>query len=292
MQRLRIEEMASQFQTCEIEDAAKGFGHRELIAELLPSARVFVVHNDVLAKAKAAVNEVFQGAQAEMVADPDEVIPGCLDLPFKTVFIEGLGTSELSGMTMDGGNALLVRQGCLIHELGPQEYVVYSIARVLLRTGVVERQLVEVQRLSGNDLSGFDLQMNLRMDDGKTAFHLTLVHLFRLMRAGEAQYGAQPFAARFKFKDATGEKQNVKINQIVHVRLKDKYRASSADGGTDAVNWSHRWEVRGHWRRVAGIGKDRDGNYLVKGFTWVSACTKGPEEKAVVKKLRLVSQAA
>jgi hypothetical protein len=54
------------------------------------------------------------------------------------------------------------------------------------------------------------------------------------------------------------------------------------------IDFSHRWEVRGHWRRVAGMGKDREGNYEVRGLTWVKDCVKGPEELPIIQKLRWV----
>ena len=43
------------------------------------------------------------------------------------------------------------------------------------------------------------------------------------------------------------------------------------------IDWSQRWEVRGHWRRLDAdsIGKDREGNYVVKGWTWVKTHEKG-----------------
>lgn len=44
----------------------------------------------------------------------------------------------------------------------------------------------------------------------------------------------------------------------------------------------------GHWRRVPGIGKDRDGNYVVRGQTWVNPCVKGKGE--LVTKQRVVEE--
>lgn len=54
---------------------------------------------------------------------------------------------------------------------------------------------------------------------------------------------------------------------------------------------SHRWEVRGHWRSISGLGKDETGNYIVRGLTWVAAHEKGPEQARLVKKTRLIGGA-
>ena len=58
--------------------------------------------------------------------------------------------------------------------------------------------------------------------------------------------------------------------------------------GHREIEWSHRWSVRGHWRDHGGIGKDRDDNYCIEGKTWVKSHAKGPEDKLVIKKQRLV----
>jgi hypothetical protein len=57
------------------------------------------------------------------------------------------------------------------------------------------------------------------------------------------------------------------------------------------VNWSHRWNVRGHWRWLKNpqtIGKNREGEYCVQGRTWVKHSVKGPEHVPIVKKQRIV----
>lgn len=53
------------------------------------------------------------------------------------------------------------------------------------------------------------------------------------------------------------------------------------------IDWQHRWEVAGHWRRVRGEGHAPDGS-LLAGRTWVRSHTKGPEDKPLVVKERRV----
>lgn len=59
--------------------------------------------------------------------------------------------------------------------------------------------------------------------------------------------------------------------------------------GSKQLDFSHRFEVRGHWRKTTGVlGKNREGEYVVQGYTWVKAHIKGPEDKPVIKKTRII----
>lgn len=51
------------------------------------------------------------------------------------------------------------------------------------------------------------------------------------------------------------------------------------------IKYNHSWEVRGHWRRCANIGRDRSGHYRVNGYTWVKPHVKGDGE--LIKKRRV-----
>lgn len=46
------------------------------------------------------------------------------------------------------------------------------------------------------------------------------------------------------------------------------------------------YEVMGHWRVIGSIGKDRNGNRIVKGYTWIRPYTKGKGE--LMKKVRVI----
>lgn len=86
----------------------------------------------------------------------------------------------------------------------------------------------------------------------------------------------------------TKGKYEHKIKKIIHIRpKKDQIKSNSETSNT--IDWSHRWFVRGHWRVTEGLGKDREGNYCVEGFTWVKEHVKGPEGKPLVQeKVRFV----
>lgn len=54
------------------------------------------------------------------------------------------------------------------------------------------------------------------------------------------------------------------------------------------LEYSHAFKVRGHWRRIdeKSLGKDRNGDYGVHGYTWVTEYIKGEGE--LTKKLRVI----
>ena len=53
----------------------------------------------------------------------------------------------------------------------------------------------------------------------------------------------------------------------------------------------YRFTVRGHWRKLESddrVGKDREGNYTVQGFTWITDFIKGEKEKPLKETIRIV----
>ena len=66
---------------------------------------------------------------------------------------------------------------------------------------------------------------------------------------------------------------------------KNKYHSIRAIG---KLEFNHSFKVRGHYRRISDktYGKDRNGNYNILGYTWVTEYVKGEGE--LVKKLRVI----
>lgn len=225
-----------------------------------------------------------------------------IDLPFKTVFIEASSSAPVQfnfSLSPDKEQCLSQnRTGILIHEISPENYMVFSLVKSLVH----ERNTGEVTNPSPITLS-FLLASGIKPTDTYiewtmiTPEHIKKSHVSRLIytqiksifdkiRTKPVEYGSENVNYRFRVGKGKN-RQASKIKSVVHVRLKRKIHNNYLPGRD--VDWSHRWEVRGHWRRIQGIGKDREGNYNIKGFTWVSAHEKGPEEKDLVRKIRLVS---
>lgn len=56
-----------------------------------------------------------------------------------------------------------------------------------------------------------------------------------------------------------------------------------------SIDWSHSWEVRGHWMKCSGLGKNRAGERVVQGLTWRIPHVKG--QGVLIKKIRKVANA-
>lgn len=110
---------------------------------------------------------------------------------------------------------------------------------------------------------------------------MTIAHLIcGYINSKNNKAGQSKTNIRFKHKK-TGI---VKIKKLVHIGPKT---ASESHQVFD-VDWSHRWEVRGHWRKLEDgkLGKDRAGKYCIAGATWVSEHVKGPDDMPLVSKTR------
>jgi hypothetical protein len=114
-------------------------------------------------------------------------------------------------------------------------------------------------------------------------------YLFTSMRKTSSEAGTVRVDARAKV--GTGPNRRLmKVKDLVIVAPKKmKNDLANHIGTQKEIDWSHRWDVMGHWRKIAGIGKDRNGSYTIKGYTWVIPHTKGPEEKPLIRKTRVVN---
>jgi hypothetical protein len=105
----------------------------------------------------------------------------------------------------------------------------------------------------------------------------------------EATVGTMKTSSRVKFRDPkTGEKRLHKIRKVVMIYPKKMSAEHQEDAKLNHVDFSHRFSVRGHWRKVAGVGKNRQDDYCVQGFTYVREYEKGPEHLPITKKTRVV----
>lgn len=74
--------------------------------------------------------------------------------------------------------------------------------------------------------------------------------------------------------------------EIIHVSIDKKIQKIGHVTG-EKIEWKHSWLVVGHWRKIKGIGKDRYGNRVIVGKTWVIPTVKGVG--VFIEKLRMVN---
>lgn len=94
---------------------------------------------------------------------------------------------------------------------------------------------------------------------------------------------------REKIKLEGSEKPYRIVRRVVHIEpSRTRLEASVSQDSGRRIEWSHRWLVRGHWRKTEGLGKDRAGDYCVYGNTWVVPYEKGDASKPLIAKTRVV----
>lgn len=183
------------------------------------------------------------------------VEPDLSDAPFPVFSIEGFGTQP-AGEYMGQSVGLLPLYCMISIELEPKVFDYIALSKV--------------------DDDFFVLKMDERtMGPIITSF---------LQDLSKQSLGQE--STRTSIKIGTGKTKRIhRLRRIIHVAPK-KYTRATPETHRH-IDWTHRFEVRGHWRKIDTLGKDRDGNYCVHGYTWISHHTKGPENLPVVKKVRV-----
>lgn len=93
----------------------------------------------------------------------------------------------------------------------------------------------------------------------------------------------------YSFKDKTKQTIKVPNRKIYYVMEKRVYEHKDYKiKPLTRLEYSHAFKVRGHWRRISDktLGKDRNGNRVHYGRTWVTEFLKGEGE--LVNKVRVV----
>ena len=228
-------------------------GFKKLVLDLLPKAHYFMV-------APEAVFTLAGGARPELDLD---VAP-----PFETCWFQFPEPSAgFTGFKTSGDEVVY---GMFIHEVSPQRYCF-----ALVLKDHVDPNLL---RLRG----GFASE-----NDDHDIWHTVAFWLQPF--ANGMKTGIEKVNERFKYK-SDGEKKLLKIKKVVYVYPKKMTKEQSDDAEKRHIDFSHRWEVRAHWRTLAPgkVGKNRAGEYCVAGKTFVMESVKGPEHLPLIKKTRVV----
>jgi len=262
----------------------------KLLNEEIPKAEIFVFN--------AYAHELSHSVEAELqlvsvdkiTVRPEQeknIVQVNIDVPFKTTFFEAVdpNTNEptFGAFTIEkydcrnGGRRFVSSD--LVNESGPM-LVIETAPKTFVKFMLL-RQLGEYFIVAFN--------VTEEIDDGK--FNILKIYLSKLenqLVAHEVVNEKVRFKNQFS-SPKTEKKDFAKISRIIRIIASEK-KESANPIFSKVIDWSHRWNVRGHWRRLAPgkIGKDRSGEYCIAGQTWVSEFEKGPEGAPVIKKTRVV----
>lgn len=191
------------------------------------------------------------------------------DLPFPVISIEVMG-KYISVPRPNEDQVWIVF--FIVKEIAPKEYVFTIVVESINDNGQRERSVYDVKKGEGFE------NMN-----GILKHYLAKLSQEKIGVASRNQ----------NIKIGSGKNKTFwRPKNITYVSPKKYIDNFSQLADSRNITWSHRWEVRGHWREIKGLGKDRDGKYGVVGHTWVMNHSKGPEHLPVIKKIRVVTEEA
>lgn len=197
--------------------------------------------------------------------------------PFKCQWIElsYKASGSIAPSIMKSGFVMTL-MGMLINEIAPNLYDIFTLENHAADGGSYNK-FAACRNVSGTSPNGSHLQMFFAVwmkaiNDGALGIETGEDVVMLPKENGK--------------KD--GKKKPHQIRRIVRIVPKNNKKTIEPIMNKGKIDFSHRWEVRGHWRRVSGLGKDREGNYEIRGLTWVKDCVKGPEELPIIQKLRWV----
>lgn len=213
---------------------------------------------------------IFHLSAGDTVLEANDSSEQRLSLPFKTCSFEVSNGRNLTQLTKPSDTEYMPEDVfcVLIHEVTPYQYEIFFHSQMGEHEGV---SYCESQSGIPNGV-------------------LETVDRYIAFLNSERRMGEEGLPYKLKVPSVVDKGATyVPIQTIIHITDKAlTSRAFAITGGE--IHWRHRWMVRGHWRAIAGLGKDREGVYGVSGQTWVTEHLKGPEELPVVKKVRLVGE--
>lgn len=233
-------------------------------------------------------------ADAELLNVQESVDFGdiALSFPFKTCWFESLTRDgKISfmdfGPESDMNGHVIAPVGILVNETAPDRYDAFVLELAEKRETRDDHNHHRV----GANVTVFRNMSATLPEKGSVAWNVHLVlrkYILTLQREAIAtETTKETLKARYSNPKRDRFVAPRQIIRILPRKLRDEAVKPLTAGGK--VDWSHRWEVRGHWRKVDMIGKDRSGVYCVQGFTWVTPFVKGPEDQPLIQKMRIVA---
>lgn len=237
------------------------------------------IHPDLRKDIRSAELMIFQkGDKSGEIVDDGEFDDN-LDLPFDNVYIE-MNKGYITYHDDERFNILSI----LIKEFFPKcysfvlntKYDIVLLPPIFIDPSDKEKHLTFLPTADGKDF------IDDRIRSSCIAMAKIVAELLGRMK--KSRIGKEKVHILHKTR-IDSKKQFYKFSNIHYIYGKNKELPKSGIKG-NKIDWTHSWLVRGHWRKVDGIGKDRNGDYTIEGMTWVNPHKKG--EGVLVKKIHFV----
>lgn len=193
-------------------------------------------------------NEVADEVLTQNQGHPRDVkVVNFLDVPFKCFYLEAVDR-DLVHIHFGNAQRHVPVVGSFYYKKTSQPY---QVLRVCLNTH--------------NNIKGQPDQVYFQSDHFGTA-DLNYIKALNSRKNGWAK-------CQYNKKDRhTG---NALVKEIVYCQRVKYLKTEKLTIDSKPFKYSHRFDVRGHWRKVKTIGKDPEGTYCIPGHTWVSPFKKG-----------------
>ena len=241
---------------------------------------------------KKYVYELAQKAHCFKI-EPIEGIKKCIDpekiikpaLPFKECWFEPLGNDSLLALYPEDKSSIFFIKGILIEEKTPYNYDLYLYMAMKNGDSVhnitpicINKEFIERMKITEKDSVGLFL-----IEIGYYNAIEFIEQTLERMQQNEMIVVKNPKKIK-----ATG-KPNFTINQYIKITNKKRVYGEYVNK-KENFEYSYRFEVRGHWRKLpeGSMGKDRNGEYSIEGYTWVNEYEKGSKDLPLLKKTRII----
>lgn len=197
--------------------------------------------------------------------------PTPLDLPFKICSFEMAGKQPLFTLA---DSRPIIADCAVVYEIEPLKYGIWTL-------------LIKENEFP-NEKKYYGVAYMLADSFGRNSATLQAIqNILTVFSKERIEVGEQKIKEKMRI--GRGPERKLATFRSV-VRVVPTHKKETDELKRLQINWNHRWEVRGHWRRCQRIGKDRSGSYCVNGFTWVNEHVKGPEQAPIILKSRTTSK--
>jgi len=219
-------------------------------------------------------------------------VPFEIPMPFDSIWVEFLLENEAANPMLSAAPLLAGLDanpqiyGYLLQQLKADSELAYLITAFIVvagRKGNVREASTVRCILRKSEFKKISLHGPRDVTNVGLIWHHQLFEILNLI-SSEKQVGLDK--TKMKFRTGTGKlRRQLTLKNIVYV-IPSAERATFNEKYGAKIDWTHRWEVRGHWRTVPNIGKDPDGDYCIPGKTWVRPSVKGPDTAPLIQKTR------